>query len=813
MRSVRAGLAIAVSALAFVSGPSLAQRSPSPDLGALDRYVAAAARDWHVPGLAIAIVKGDSLVFAKGYGVLEAGKPTPATEHTRFAIGSTTKAITTVALAMLVDEGKLRWDDKVIDYVPDFRLSDPYVTRELTIRDLLTHRSGLGSTDMLWAVPENDYTQAEMIRRLRYVQPASSFRSQWEYQNVVYAIGGFIVEKVSGMPWATFVQNRIFTPLGMTETVPLVSGIIGKPNVAVPHAEIRDTIRVVPIRSTDAVAAAGSVWSSVTDMSKWMRFMLDSGRVGEKRLITTAAFNEIVAPQIRAPVDQYPALSLAHPTFFSYGLGWFVQDYRGHTVWMHTGSIDGMCAIIGLLPEERIGVYVLENLDHAELRHALMYKVFDLYTGAPARDWSADLQKLFAARRAARSEPQHATGTKPSLALDKYVGSYSDSTYGNFDVTSTNGVLHARFGKADLGDLDQWEYDSFRTRETPKRQPTTLTFGPDGSGNVKSVRAYGITFARSAPPARRVAEKPDYSAPAGAPYTAIEVSIPTSAGHVMAGTLTLPKRASRQRRVGAVVTITGSGPEERDEYIGLEGYRPFRQFADSLGRRGIAVLRMDDRGVGASTGKQKGATSADFAEDIRAGLAYLRTRPEIDPRRLAVLGHSEGAIIAPLVAEKEPDLRAMVLLAGIARAGRGTLEAQLKNNINHNAKFTQAQKDSAIRMIPVRIDSLAAADPWMDYFFKYSPAVTSRHLAKPSVLILTGANDQQADPSQVAEWAAAFHEAGNRDVTAQVLPGLNHLFVVDPDGFPGGYAKLPPPIRVDSHVVGIVADWLAERLK
>ena len=221
-------------------------------------------------------------------------------------------------------------------------------------------------------------------------------------------------------------------------------------------------------------------------------------------------------------------------------------------------------------------------------------------------------------------------------------------------------MLHARFGKADLGDLDQWEYDSFRTRETPKRQPTTLTFGPDGSGNVKSVRAYGITFTRSAPPARRVAEKPDYSAPAGAPYTAIEVSIPTPMGHIMAGTLTLPKRASRQRRVGAVVTITGSGPEERDEYIGLEGYRPFRQFADSLGRRGIAVLRMDDRGVGTSTGKQKGATSADFAEDIRAGLAYLRTRPEIDPRRLAVLGHSEGAIIAPLVAEKEPDLRAMV---------------------------------------------------------------------------------------------------------------------------------------------------------
>jgi CubicO group peptidase (beta-lactamase class C family)/dienelactone hydrolase len=810
MRSVRAVLAIVVFPIALISGALHAQRSP--DLGALDRYVAAAARDWHVPGLAIAVVKGDSLVFAKGYGVIEMGKATPVTEHTRFAIGSTTKAFTAVALAMLVDEGKLHWDDKVIDYVPDFRLYDPYVTRELTIRDLLTHRSGLPGTDILWAIPENVYSQAEMIRRLRYVVPTASFRSQWQYQNVVYAISGFIVEKVSGMPWATFVRNRIFTPLGMNETIPLVAELSGKPNVAVPHADIHDTIRVVPIRSTDVIAAAGSVWSSVSDMSKWMRFMLDSGRVGDRRLITAATFKEIVAPQMRAPMAEYPALSLTNPNFFSYALGWFVQDYHGHTVWMHTGSIDGMCAIIGLLPEERVGVYVLENLDHAELRHALMYKVFDLYTGASTRDWSADLKKLFGARSDGRAAT-HVTGTQPSLALDKYAGTYVDSTYGNIDVTSTNGVLHARFGKADLGQLDQWEYDSFRTRESATRlQPATLTFAPDGAGGVRSLRAFGITFMRSTPPAR-VAEKPDYSAPSDAPYTATDVTVPTPMGHTLAGTLTLPKRASRQRRVGAVVTITGSGPEERDEYIGLQGYRPFRQFADSLGRRGIAVLRMDDRGVGASTGKQKGATSADFAEDIRAGLAYLRTRPEIDPRRLAVLGHSEGAIIAPLVAEKEPDLRAMVLLAGIARPGQGTLEAQLTNIVNHNARFTQAQKDSAIRAIPARIDSLAATDPWMAFFFKYNPSETARHLAKPSVLILTGANDQQADPKQLPEWAAAFRESGNRDVTAEVLPGLNHLFVPDPNGFPGEYTKLPAPVRVDSHVVGIVADWLAQRLK
>ena len=487
-------------ALVLGASPLAAQRpAPAPDWAAFDRYVAQAARDWRVPGLAIAVVKNDSLVFAKGYGVAEIGKPAAATEHTRFAIGSTTKAMTTVALAMLVDEGKVRWDDHVIDYLPDFRLFDPYVTRELTIRDLLTHRTGLPGTDLLWAVPENSYTIAEMARRLRYVRPTSSFRSTWAYQNVVYSIAGLLVERISGMPWERFVRARIFTPLGMTETEPLVSLIRGKPDVATPHAELRDTVRVVPIRSTDAVAPAGSVWSSVTDMSKWMRFMLDSGRVGTTRLVAPATFREIVAPQIRAPMSEYPALELAQPHFFSYALGWFVQDYQGETVWMHTGSIDGMSAIIGLLPEQRVGVYVLANLDHAELRHALMYQAFDLYGAGPRRDWSGDLRALFAARRSARpAPPAHVTGTHASLPLERYAGTYTDSAYGSIEVSVAGGALRARFEKADIGVLDQWEYDSFRSRPTsPSEGTTTLTFIPDGAGNVNAVRTFGVTFPRA----------------------------------------------------------------------------------------------------------------------------------------------------------------------------------------------------------------------------------------------------------------------------------------------------------------------------
>jgi len=481
-----------------LGAPALAQQQSSPDWAAFDRYVAKAAKDWKIPGMAIAIVKDDSLVFAKGYGVETIGKPKPATEHTRFAIGSTTKAMTTMALAMLVDEGKLKWDDKVADYLPDFQLYDPYASREVTVRDLLTHRTGLGSVDLLWAVKENQYTPAELVHRLRYVKPTAPFRYTWQYNNVVYAVGGLLVEKISGMPWETFVRTRIFTPLGMNESVPLVSMLPGQPNVATPHVLNGDSVQITPFRTTDAIASAGSVYSSVSDMSRWMRFMLDSGRVGDKRLIKPATFDEIIAPQIRAPMDEYPALELAKPNFFSYAMGWFVQDYNGQTVWMHTGSIDGMCAIIGLVPSKKLGVYVLENLDHAELRHALMYEAMDLYSPGPKRDWSNEVRTLFASRgQGRRIAPAHVAGTQASLPLDRYAGTYTDSTYGSIVVTMKDGALHGQFEKADLGTLKQWEYDTFRSQPSaPGESATQISFITNGAGTVTGVRAFGNVFPR-----------------------------------------------------------------------------------------------------------------------------------------------------------------------------------------------------------------------------------------------------------------------------------------------------------------------------
>ena len=326
-----------------------------------------------------------------------------------------------------------------------------------------------------------------------------------------------------------------------------------------------------------------------------------------------------------------------------------------------------------------------------------------------------------------------------------------------------------------------------------------------------------LTFKRSeqatvATPTPTPKPTPDYSAPADAPYTAENVLVKTPGGFTLAGTLTLPKSASASKPVGAIVTITGSGQEDRDSAIGIEGYRPFRQIADSLARRGIATLRMDDRGMGGSGGTFKGSTSADFGEDARAGLAYLRTRPEIRSDRLGVLGHSEGAVITPMVAEKEPKLRAIVLLAGVANPARSALHFQIKNLYDHDTSLTPEKRADLIAAIPSRIDGMMAADPWMKFFLTYDPAATMRRVKTP-VLILTGSNDQQAAPEQVPLMEAAFKAGGNKDVTARVLPGLNHLLVQDADGFPGNYSKLPPPVMVRADVVQIITDWLVKRLR
>ena len=330
-----------------------------------------------------------------------------------------------------------------------------------------------------------------------------------------------------------------------------------------------------------------------------------------------------------------------------------------------------------------------------------------------------------------------------------------------------------------------------------------LTGGSVPSQNVRIVRVEGDRLTTLA--------KPDYSAPKDAPYTAEEVTVQTKSGLKLTGTLTLPKTRPA-RGSPAVVTITGSGTEERDESIpGVKGYRPFRDIADTLGRRGIAVLRLDDRGAGGSDAGPKGATSADFADDIRAGLAYLRTRRDIDGDRLGLVGHSEGGLIAPMVAATDPKLRAIVLMAGPAHTGRAILKYQQEYAADSMFHLTGTQRDSALRAMAAKLDSAAAAEPWMHFFLDYDPIATAKRVKQP-VLVLQGATDKQVTPEQARELAAAFRAGGNGDVTMRAFPSTDHLFLADPVGNPSGYGRLPSKsVRAD--VLGTIADWLVARLR
>lgn len=302
-----------------------------------------------------------------------------------------------------------------------------------------------------------------------------------------------------------------------------------------------------------------------------------------------------------------------------------------------------------------------------------------------------------------------------------------------------------------------------------------------------------------------VLSKPDYSAPVGAPYIAEDVRVPTPGGYTLAGTLTIPKQHAAP--VPAVVTITGSGLQDRDEALpGVPGYRPFRELADTLSRRGIAVLRLDDRGFGESGGDPTRATTADFANDIRAALAYLRTRRDIDANKLFLVGHSEGAIIAPMIASTDPTLRGIVLLAGSARNGRAVLKSQVRWLAENGQVPGGLPVDSVVKLQEAALDSADKTQPWMHYFLAYDPIATARKVTVP-VLVLEGQNDRQVSTDQAQLLGSAFQAGGDKDVTVHVFPGLNHLFLADPTGNPMTYAQLPST-KIGPQVLGTIADWI-----
>jgi len=491
MRLVLAALLAALPILAAAAPPK-----------GFDSRVQAVMQDSGVPGAWVSIVEGDKVALARGYGIRGLGFAATVDADTLFQIGSTTKAFTAAALAILVEEGKLGWDDRVIDRLPGFQMFDPWVTREITIRDLLVHRSGLGpgQGDLMF-VPSTDISRADLVHRIRFLKPKTSFRSAYAYDNVLYAVAGQVVEEVSGQTWEDFVEARIFAPLGMKSAVTNDVDRLSAPNRAFPHGrngELRgigkqELLDERKVALGANVGPAGAIATGASDIARWLQVQLAEGQLpgSETRLFTADNAREMWQPVIPVPVTKFqPPLADLSPQFRGYALGWSVQDYRGHKVLQHGGGTLGFRAIVALLPEKNVAWAIASNSEDNEFTVGLHYELLDHYLGLPKRDWPGAFREFFDARNAAGLEAQRTAVSErpkssPSLPLAGYAGAYVDPWYGPIAISESNGTLTIDFKQTPgmVGPLEHWAYDTFVARwPDPLMEPAFVTFALDAAG-------------------------------------------------------------------------------------------------------------------------------------------------------------------------------------------------------------------------------------------------------------------------------------------------------------------------------------------
>lgn len=501
-----------IPALAGMTLLGAAQAAPPPDI---DAYVGRTLQAFDAPGFSLAIVENGETVHARGYGVRELGRKAPADEHTIFPIGSCTKAFVAAALAILVDDGKLSWDDLVADRLPGFRMYDPYTTANMTVRDLLVHNSGLslGAGDLLW-LGGSDYTRKGLIERLRYIKPARSFRDGFAYDNVLYVVAGQLVEQLSGLTWEAFTEQRMLAPLGMKDsTVPFDKALKAR-NRASLHARLQGEMRglgpnsVLPDHSTVAESAntapAGSIQASAVDMAQWLKVQLAHGALpGGKRLFSEAQAVEMWTGRTIEPPDRYPpVLDARKPAFNLYALGWNVSDYRGHKVIEHTGGVFGGAAFVMLIPEKNVGIAAMVNSEDGATRRAVVYHLADHYLGLSQEDWIGNYRKAvdqimaggLAALKSLPADP--GSGPGPSLPLEKYAGQYQDPWYGTMTITHDGKALALQFDRTRAlhAPLEHVRHDTFRTRFPDRNlEDTYVTFALKPDGSVDQVRMKAVS--------------------------------------------------------------------------------------------------------------------------------------------------------------------------------------------------------------------------------------------------------------------------------------------------------------------------------
>lgn len=482
--------------------------------GGFDARVERLRRATGVPGMAVAIVENGKIMLAKGYGVKRLGRSDPVTPATIFPNGSTGKAFTTAALALLVDRGRIGWDDRVINHLSGFQMYDPYVTREMTVRDLLVHRSGLGlgAGDMLF-VPSTNRTRADSVRALRHIKPATSFRSGYAYDNILYMVAGQLIESVTGKTWERFVVQELLRPAGLRDSTTDLEARLAAPDRAEPHARADGPVRGVgPQRALDArrtalgatANPAGGLAVSARDMARWLQVQLGRGALpGGGRLWSEAQAAEMWKPVVLQPVTPLPApLKAAQPLFDTYALGWDVQDYKGARVVGHGGAVFGFLSTVVMLPDRGIGFALLINSEDGELLRGLTNELLDHYLGAPTQDWPAawaayKRDRLAAAEKAVARASAARVRSSQSLPLARYAGTYADPWYGPIRISARGGsALHIDFLQSPglSGPLEHWQHDTFRTRWSERSfENAYVTFALNPEGRVARIAMRAVS--------------------------------------------------------------------------------------------------------------------------------------------------------------------------------------------------------------------------------------------------------------------------------------------------------------------------------
>ncbi len=450
------------------------QKKSEIDVIKLDAYFSQMQQDWDVPSMSIGIVKDGKLVFTKSYGTIEIGNNVKPDANTLYAIASNSKAFTATILGMLVQEGKLSWDDKVKDYLPYFELfKDPWVSKEITMRDLLSHRVGLGtfSGDVIWY--KSNLSAAEIVKNAKYLPKSYDFRAGYGYSNVMYIAAGEVIKKITGKPWSEVVKERILIPLAMNRTVTNPNQLQNKGNFATPHGRKEGVNFPIAWENWEEIGALGGLISSVNDVSKWMIFNLNKGIQGKDTLLTSKTINNIWTPHNNFKVDHTKKNDF-NRHFNGYGLGWSMSDYHGNLRLGHTGGYDGMITAVTLVPDLNLGVVILTNGMKSPITAATNYAL-DTYIGIKVKDWNKELLKLnesYEAKdtRVADRVSKRALNTQPSFALDKYVGTFKSLIYGNIIISKAQNSLKLTFEHSPnlSASLSHWHFDTFKIEwDTP----------------------------------------------------------------------------------------------------------------------------------------------------------------------------------------------------------------------------------------------------------------------------------------------------------------------------------------------------------